>query len=168
MINLECEASSRPQLKSCAPAILLNEHHEAFTVKALSLLTDNRCWWGSNDAFKNLHGKRKTSVPSSLETVRFQSKCVKNIQRGTPTRTTACRLGMQKVFYSGGNLVQKKPYTEKSRWRNKHRHIANFSHNHTVSVWGCSLLRHSNAEPWYSTLALSIQSTSSTISQAAW
>lgn len=76
-INLEYKAISQPQLKSHATGILLSEHHKAFTVKALLLLTDNRCWWDSNGALKDLHGKRKTSVSSSLETVMFQNKHVK-------------------------------------------------------------------------------------------
>lgn len=71
-INLEYEVSSWPQLKSHAEGVLLKE--------ALLLLTGNRCWWGSNSALKDLHGKRKTSVSSSLETVMFPNKHVK-IQR---------------------------------------------------------------------------------------
>lgn len=77
MINLEYEATSWPQLKSRATGVLLKEHHEAVTVKALLLLTGNRRRCGSNGALKDLKGKRKTSVSSSLETVRFQNRHVK-------------------------------------------------------------------------------------------
>lgn len=72
---------------------------------------------------------------------------------------------MQTVFHSGGNLALKRNRMLKKANRETRMcecftslvfsPRCQFSPNHTVSAWSCSLLGHSNTEPWCLTPALS-------------
>lgn len=104
--------------KSHATGILLNEHHETFTAKALLLLRDaGEAAMVSSRIFM---AKGKHLLLSALKQSDFQNKLVKMYTevypQGQLTIGCACKLSSSQVKI----LHKEKTYVEISRQRNKY------------------------------------------------
>lgn len=104
--------------KSRATGILLNEHHEAFTAKALLLLRDaGEATMVSSRIFM---AKGKHLLLSALKQSGFQNKLVKMYTevypQGQLTIGCVCKLSSSQVKI----LHKEKTYVEISRQRNKY------------------------------------------------